>query len=368
MNQYETHITPSATVQVKLEYVWLDGYKSQNLRSKTRYVNWEMNSQSGNMNREEVLSRMDEWNFDGSSTRQGKTKKSDIVLKPVRVYHNPLEESDIASFLVLCETYNPDGTPHDSNTRRDLLASIESNLETADTMWLSVEQEYTFVDEDNLPVNWNKDKEQGENYCGVGSNNVTHRFLVDQHAFACMQAGIDIAGTNAEVLISQWEYQLGPKGAMETADDLWISRYILQRLTEGLNFNVSLHPKPVEGEWNGAGAHINFSTEYMRENSDKEYIESVCNALGESHEDTMHYYGEENEKRLTGTCETQHYSKFTYGVSDRGASVRIPQQTALDWSGYIEDRRPAANVDPYDAFSMLIEVVAGVPTPEIIEA
>ena len=151
-----------ANVPVRLEYIWLDGNSPKTIRSKVRFDQWTLDSQSGNMNREEVLSRIDEWNFDGSSTNQADTKNSDVVLYPVRVYHNPYEEGEMASFLVLCETFNMDGTPHHSNTRYDLRSMFDDEkiLDVADTMWFSVEQEYTFVDEDNLPLNWNKDKKQ----------------------------------------------------------------------------------------------------------------------------------------------------------------------------------------------------------------
>jgi glutamine synthetase len=272
--------------------------------------------------------------------------------------------SDMASFLILCETYNPDGTPHKTNTRRELEKATHEDNED---MLFSVEQEYTLIDNDtNEVVGWETNTQQGENYCGVGSKNVKHRLLSEQHALLCMQAGINVVGTNAEVLISQWEYQLGPKDALTTADDLWISRYILHRLTEGNNFHVSLEPKPIEGEWNGAGAHINFSTEYMREVSDEEYITNVCEALSDCHLEHINVYGEGNEKRLTGKCETQHINKFTYGVSDRGASVRIPQTTAGECSGYLEDRRPAANVDPYEAFPVILNTVSSVKMPQSV--
>jgi len=359
--QYEMQGT--ANITVRLEYVWLDGNSTRNLRSKVRYEDWVMDSQSGNMSREAVLARMPEWSYDGSSTNQADTFESDVILHPVRVYQNPLEVSEMASFIVLCDTYYTDGTPHKTNSRHALQQLIEK-YEESDTMQFSVEQEYTFLDEDNLPVKWNCEMEKGQNYCGVGSQNVNHRIVVEQHAFACMQAGIDIFGTNAEVLVSQWEYQLGPKGAMETADDLWVSRYLLHKLTEGQSFYASLEPKPVEGEWNGAGAHINFSTDYMRSNSDRNYIESICEALGETHKKHMEVYGENNEARLTGDCETQHYDKFTFGIANRGASIRIPPPTAHDWSGYLEDRRPAANVDPYKAFGALVETISSVKVPE----
>ena len=57
-------------------------------------------------------------------------------------------------------------------------------------------------------------------------------------------------------------------------------------------------------------------------------------------------YGEGNEKRLTGACETADINTFSYGVADRGCSVRIPRDTAAEGCGYLEDRRPASNVDP----------------------
>jgi len=368
MNQEDYNFTGSANMTVRLEYVWLDGHTTKNIRSKVRYDTWILNSESGQMDRDDVLSKCVDWNFDGSSTNQADTKNSDVVLRPVKVYHNPLEMTDMASFLILCETYNTDGTPHKTNSR----AKLEKLLSTNDEdMWFAIEQEYTLIDNNihtpNEVVGWNESTPQGENYCGVGSKNVNHRLMSDQHALLCMQAGIDVVGTNAEVLISQWEYQLGPKDALTTADDLWMSRYILHRLTEGNNFYASFEPKPIEGEWNGAGAHINFSTEYMRNSSDKEYIINVCESLSVTHPEHIDVYGEHNEKRLTGNCETQNINKFTYGVGDRGASIRIPQTTADDWSGYIEDRRPAANVDPYEALPAIINTVSLVKIPNTVE-
>jgi glutamine synthetase len=364
INQPQINATTNLTV--RLEYVWLDGHKTKNLRSKVRYEHWQMNSEQGNMSREQVLSKIPQWNFDGSSTKQANTKNSDVVLHPVRVYNNPLELGEMASFLILCETYNPDGTPHETNMRDELLDVIEE-YDPNKKMLFGIEQEYTILDDQNIPVGWNKDMKQGNNYCGIGSNNTTNRLLVEQHAVACMEATIQIAGTNAEVLMSQWEYQLEPSNAIEHADDLWMSRYILQRLSENTNGHISFHPKPVEGEWNGAGAHINFSTQYMRETPDQEYIENVCNALCDSHDEHMEVYGEENEKRLTGTCETQHYDKFSFGVGDRGASVRIPTSTAQNWSGHLEDRRPAANIDPYESLCVIIKTVSSVKLPETVQ-
>lgn len=344
------------TSMTKLTYIWLDGYETPNLRSKVRYVESMHTPKDQNVPN---LEDFDEWSFDGSSTNQAEGNNSDCILTPVRVYQDPVS---VYGYYVLCEVYNPDGTPHTSNTRAKL-REVADTYQDSD-MWFGIEQEYLFVDpKNNRPYGWPElgfPNPQGRYYCGVGGDVTRLRDLVDTHAEHCHWMGIPLEGTNAEVMLSQWEYQIGPCGPIDMADHLWIARYVLEVMAEREGVAVSLSPKPIHGDWNGSGAHINFSTEYMREEEDPAYITDVLVALGNAHEDHIEAYGIGNEDRLTGRHETQHIDTFSYGNSDRGASIRIPPRTAKENRGYLEDRRPAANIDPYRALACLVETVCSV--------
>ena len=328
----------------KLEYLWLDGCSPTQIRSKTKIV-----KEFGKDTEPPI------WGFDGSSTEQAKGSDSDCVLKPVRVYPNPL---DTNSSIVLCEVWDVDDTPHSTNTRRLLEETIidcDQNHNWPIDEWVGFEQEYTLF-EGVRPYGWPEIGEplpQGDYYCG---RNIGEQ-IMKEHTDACIEAGVSICGTNAEVMLGQWEYQIGAGGSIHMSDDLWVARWLMERICEQYFLSVSLDPKPIEGDWNGAGCHTNFSTKYMREHGGDEFIFKACMDLEKVHEEHMKEYGEGNERRLTGLHETQAIDKFSWGVSDRGASIRIPWQVDKDKCGYLEDRRPSANCDPYRVSKKLIETI-----------
>ncbi len=333
--------------KVKLEYVWLDGYEPEpNLRSKVKIIDVD------DYHYEVTLEDCPMWSFDGSSTMQAQGHFSDCLLKPVRLYPNVLSRVSMESFFVLCEVLNPDGTPHYSNTRS------EAGEEESD-LWFGFEQEYTII-EDGRPLGFPKNgypEPQGKYYCGVGNGLVGGRQFVDKHMEACLFAGIDITGTNAEVLLGQWEYQVFSKGKLKAGDDLWMSRYILQQMSEDYGFKIEFHPKPVQGDWNGSGLHCNFSNQMMREVGGEDYFNVLFSRLEDSHDHHIAHYGSSNELRLTGKHETQSIDTFSWGISDRGASIRVPLSTSLEWKGYVEDRRPASNGDPYKIVKVISEAL-----------
>jgi len=323
-----------------IEYVWLDGqYPIQMLRSKIHITD---------------SSGVGTWTFDGSSTYQANPEKSDLILNPVRVYRNPFFDGGL---LALCEVLNPDETPHNSNTRRRLV-EIHNKVKDEEPL-VGIEQEYIFF-KDGRPLGWPKNgypEPQGKYYCGVGARRIFGRRIAEEHMMACIKAGIKISGINAEVMPSQWEYQIGPEDPLKVADDLWISRYILLRVAEKYGVGISFHPKPIDGQWNGSGAHINFSTKETRDSYFGNTMKNIIKKLEKYHSYLLMHYGEENDRRLTGNMETSHFTTFKYGEMDRTASVRIPWNTLYRKAGYIEDRRPAANMNPYDALAALLEVV-----------
>lgn len=339
-------------MKIKLEYVWLDGYQPEpNLRSKVKVIEIDETSGQFAWNKLDV-SHCPEWSFDGSSTKQAEGHFSDCILKPVRTYFNPLNKGSLGSFLVMCEVMNPDGTPHKSNTR-SLVGEEEDDL------WFGFEQEYTIIKDGRplgFPVNGYPEP-QGKYYCGVGNEQVNGREFVDRHMEACIFAGMDITGTNAEVLLGQWEFQVFSKGKLKAGDDLWMARYILEQMSEEYGFKIEFHPKPVQGDWNGSGLHCNFSNDKMRNEGGEEYFKNIFNSFNSRHDLHIRNYGSSNELRLTGKHETQSIDKFSWGISDRGASIRVPLQTSKEWKGYVEDRRPASNGDPYKIVGIISETL-----------
>jgi glutamine synthetase len=331
-------------MKVMAEYIWMDGHQpTQKLRSKTKILNKKISS----------VSELPEWGFDGSSTNQAEGNFSDCLLKPVWLCKDPIRGKE--NILVMCEVMNADGSVHASNTRAHL-REIEEKF-SKENIWFGIEQEYTFFEGRN-PLGWPEGgypAPQGPFYCGVGADEAFGREIVEDHLDLCLEAGLELSGINAEVMPGQWEYQIGPLGPLEVADQIWVSRWLLYRISEDYGVSATLHPKPVKGDWNGAGAHINFSTQSMREKGGLKVIEDACEKLSKKHDEHIAVYGAHNEERLTGDHETQSISQFSYGVSDRGASIRIPMQTSNDGYGYLEDRRPSSNMDPYQACSILIE-------------
>ncbi|MDG4758496.1 glutamine synthetase [Micromonospora sp. WMMD710] len=324
----------------KAEYIWIDGTApTAKLRSKTKII--EDGVTPGT------------WGFDGSSTNQAEGSSSDRVLEPVATYADPIRGG--AHLLVLCEVFNTDGTPHESNTRA-LLRPVAEQFAAQESLF-GIEQEYTFF-KGSRPLGFpdgGYPAPQGGYYCGVGADEIYGRAVVEKHLDNCLAAGLSLSGINAEVMPGQWEFQVGPLSPLEVADQLWIARWLLHRTAEDFGISATLEPKPARGDWNGAGAHTNFSTRAMRENYTA--IIEACEALGRGDKPAEHIrnYGAGVEARLTGAHETAPWNEYSYGVSDRGASVRIPWQVEIDKKGYIEDRRPNANVDPYTVTRLIVD-------------
>jgi len=329
-------------------YVWIDG-TGENLRAKTRTLDFVPKNPS----------ELPIWNFDGSSTGQAEGKNSDVFLYPRAIYNDPFRPEGNNNKLILCETFKHNKKPTETNHRFSCNTVMERAKDQVP--WFGIEQEYTLLDQDMHPFGWPKNGfpgPQGPYYCGVGANRVYGRDIVEAHYRACFYAGVNISGTNAEVMPAQWEFQVGPCEGITMGDDLWMARFLLHRVAEDFGVVVSMDPKPMAGDWNGAGAHTNFSTKAMREENGIVEINKAIEKLSKHHIRHIKAYdpneGKDNERRLTGLHETSSIHDFSSGVANRGCSIRIPRNVEEDGKGYFEDRRPSSNCDPYQVTEVLV--------------
>ena len=338
----------------KLEYIWLDGYKpTQSLRSKTKIEK----DFSGN------LEDVSNWSFDGSSTEQAPGGSSDCVLKPVYMVKDPQRKD---AYLVMCEVLDASGAAHESNGR----AHIEDD---DNDFWFGFEQEYFLWDPNtDKPLGFpaaGYPAPQGPYYCSVGAKNAFGREIVEEHLDACLDAGLNVEGINAEVAAGQWEFQIFAKGAKEAGDQIWLARYLLERIGEKYNVAINWHCKPLGAlDWNGSGMHANFSNTLLRTAGSKDVYDAICEAFRPVVIEHIDVYGADNDMRLTGKHETASIYDFSYGVSDRGASIRIPLATVeRGWNGYLEDRRPNSAADPYKVAARIIKTVKTAKVLDLIE-
>ena len=336
---------PSPTIKQIVEYIWLGG--NNEFRSKTRVL-------------ENIYGLKDvpKWNFDGSSTCQASGEDSEIILNPCAFYNDPLRKGNHK--LVLCETYKPNGEPCENNHRKWAL-NIMNKQKTHEPMF-GLEQEYFLINPyTHQPLGYDENQEQGQFYCGVGTFNVFGRVIVDEHLSACIEAGIQMSGTNAEVAPGQWEFQVGPCIGIDAGDQLLMARYLLVLIAEKYHTCVNYEPKPLKGKWNGSGCHTNFSTKEMRHGTKKKkgitFINQAIEKLSKKHIEHMDVYGSGNEERMTGKYETASYDTFSSGIANRGASIRIGNENYKNKKGYFEDRRPSSNCNPYLVTGKLVDTI-----------
>lgn len=337
---------------ILLEYIWLDA--NENVRSKKRVYYGPVTT----TNYKDLIRTIPKWSYDGSSTDQATGTSSDILLEPVNIFIDPFNKNKkYQSYLVLCSNYDMSANPAIGNSR-DNLVNMYKNLAGEEALF-GIEQEYFLLetdilgrDESIIGFEWSKheytddDLTQGPFYCSIGYGKALGRRVADRHLYYCLDAGISICGYNAEVAPSQWEFQVGPLSPIECSDQLIIARYILERVSEEDGAIVSYYPKLFD-TLNGSGGHVNYSTKSSRESGGLNVLEMYCERLGKSHIEDMKDYGEFNLERLSGMYETSNYDTFSWGFSDRGKSIRIPLGVVNDGFGYLEDRRPAANLNPY---------------------
>lgn len=347
---------------ITIEYIWLGGLG--NIKSKLYSFKSEVFDENQNkyvFKPIDDIKQVPKWSYDGSRTFQTSKSLADIQLIPVMLYNDPFRGNP--NKLVLCEAYYADGTPTDSNFRHFATKCFtEQNIKKHEP-WFGIEQEYLLLEftgtELKWPYGWTKGQfvdKDGNYYCANGKHLAFGRPIIEAHLKACLFAGIKIYGINSEDIPSQWEFQIGTATGIRTADDLIMARFILIRVAEAYGVSIGFDAKFFK-DWSGNGGHTNFSTKQTREKGGMDLIiNEHMPKLEKYHKEFIYLYGEGNDLRLKGIFDAPDINKFEYGVMDRKASVRIPSTTKENKGGYYEDRRPAANVDPYIAMSLIYSV------------
>lgn len=362
-------------MRVIAEYIFIDALGAT--RSKTKVFECAQNNIT--------LECFSEWNADGSSCGMSEGKKSDIVIRPVAFFKDPFRQTwpNVECYLVLCDTYDMNNRAHISNNRFECMQICARTKDQEP--WFGIEQEYILyelTDSGVKPYGWkNLDTPSAKfphqehpevkssavcseilasapSYCGNGGDRVFGREIVEKHLQHCLFAEINIVGINAEVIPGQWEFQLFAESGTKIGDELWVARYILSRVAEEYGAFIELHPKPLGNEWNGSGAHLNFSIRTMRNENGLEEIIKACERMEPVKMRELHlaaYGNEANKLRLSGKCETARFDEFTWAVADRGTSVRIPYSS--QGPQYAEDRRPSAICDPYKVITRMLKTI-----------
>lgn len=359
-------------IPVIAEYIWVSGEDTHHdIRSKCRTLYLEEESVTTSEGRAALLPTLPHWNFDGSSTGQARGTNTEITIKPVGVYPHPFEKS-IKTIAVLCECFAPDGKPTFDNTRAIANSVFQQSDALALEPWFGMEQEYVLIKKEGRPLGWPErgfPAAQGPYYCSNGPF-AYGRNIVVMHYEKCLQMGLKISGTNAEVMPAQWEFQVGPCTGIEMGDQLILARWVYLRVLEdigilGLDLDINFEAKPIKGDWNGSGCHTNFSTKPMREEGGIKAINEAVARLAKTVQKDIPFYGQENHERMTGKHETSKIHEFTSGIGTRNTSIRIGNDVAREGKGYFEDRRPSADVDPYLVTAALFSSACGIPAPQL---
>lgn len=339
--------------KVLATYIWIDG-SGINMRCKDRILNCTPYS----------ADVAPEWAFDGSSCGLASTDNSDTRLKPASVCRDPFRMEP--HVLVLCEVFQGDGdTPASTNHRK--FCNDLCELHREQEPWFGLEQEYTMLDVDGWGLGWPKgggfpSMAYEFSYCGIGAKYIAGRDIAEAHTKACLYSGLDFEGTNAEVMFCTWEWQIGTSLGIKAPDDLWMSRYIMSRVAEDYGVQITYHPKPMGMKHPGIGMHHNFSTKRMRSDGGYAFIEECIKRLEKNHMKHMKNYGMEeatNRMRLSGKFETAPFDKFSWGIANRKASIRLQRNIKEKGKGFMEDRRPGGDCDPYMVCGLLLETCLG---------
>lgn len=336
-----------------IDYVWLDS--NRNLRTKQKIIHFNQDYD------EELftLKNIPEWNYDGSSTGQASIEgNTEIILRPVYITSpaytsNPENQTVIA----MCDIFDITGKCLSYRKEAEEYFNREDVLK--EDPWFGLEQEFFLFPKEkynNGTINFNEISNKNE-YCGT-NRNYTERSIISTFVESCNIFGITLSGINSEVSPHQWEFQLFGKG-LNVCDQLYVARFILETIVEQQDYIVLYSPK-INETISGSGCHVNFSTLSTRtQHTGYSVIEEYIKRFEENHMKLIDCCSEKNKERLSGKFETARWDRFTWGVGTRNTSIRVPNDTFKNKCGYLEDRRPGSDIDPYLYCKTMCKIALG---------
>lgn len=285
------------------------------------------------------IDELEEVIVDSSMISNVVVESHDIILVPVKCILNPFIR-DEKHWLVMCEIRYPNGSIHKTNTRDPLKILTDNHSDYQ----LGITQQFVLFDKDEKkPVGWNDKIDVMKNYSSKLDFMKFSQPIIDIMIEYLIHVGIQISNIQMERMVSRWSVTFQPKSLTEACDDLFLFRYIIQRISANNNVIVNFHPDPIQNSKIYTRCYLNLSSLKMRDEDGIQEIDRACKKLELKHLEQFKSFCEYNGKH------------FAYGQNSSRYDVVI--HLSQNNGGYIEDKRFSGDCDIYSITTQIVKTI-----------